>query len=340
MAAMLLALGTVALAPGAQDAASPGATATGTPPGAASAPADATPTGVELSAKVIDLGGKVQWRPTADAAWQPANLNDVIPSGSEVRTGLRSHAALRIGPNATALIDAGTVFQLPSAVRDGDVLRTTVAVKSGRADFKVDKVGLTNDFKVVTPSTTLAVRGTSFAIATGALKQVEVVGARTNTMRAIELKYALSNTTVALSGSATSSSTVQQPAHSAVVATAAPVVAAAAPPATSAAETVVQASSGPSPAAAGSPAPVFAARCAVCHGPEGRGDGPAGAAFNPRPRDLGDPAWQASVTDAHLARVITEGGAAVGKSASMPPHPDLSPALVEGLVKLVREKVR
>ncbi len=253
---MLLALGTAALARGAQDAASSGGSGTGGPSGVApaTAPSSVAPAGVELSARVIDLGGKVQWRPTADAAWQPANLNDVIPSGSEVRTGLRSHAALRIGPNATALIDAGTVFQLPSAVRDGDVLRTTVAVKSGRADFKVDKVGLTNDFKVVTPSTTLAVRGTSFAIATGALKQVEVVGARTNTMRAIELKYALSNTTVALSGSATSSSTVQQPAHSAVVATAPPVVAAAAPPATSAAETVVQASTGPSPAAAGSPA--------------------------------------------------------------------------------------
>jgi hypothetical protein len=255
---MLLALGAAALVRGAhaQDANPTPAVAAGAAPNGAptEGSSSAAPAGAALSATVIDVGGKVQWRPTAEAAWQPANVNDVLPTGSEVRTGLRSHAALRIGPNATALIDAGTVFQLPTAVRDGDVLRTTVAVKSGRADFKVDKVGLTNDFKVVTPSTTLAVRGTTFAIATGALKQVEVVGARTNTMRAIELKYALSNTTVALSGSATSSSGVQQPAHSAVVATAAPVVAAAAPPATSAAETVVQASTGPSPVAAGSPA--------------------------------------------------------------------------------------
>jgi hypothetical protein len=241
---MLLALGASTLEVGAQAPAS-ASDATVAAGDAAAAP---------LSAKVIDVDGKVQWRPGPEAAWQPANVNDEIPAGSEVRTGLRSHAALRIGANATALIDAGTVFQLPTVVREGDVLRTTVAVKSGRADFKVDKVGLTNDFKVVTPSTTLAVRGTEFAVATGPLKQVEVVGARRNAINAIELKYALTNTTVQMSGASSSSSSVQQPAHAAMVSTAAPIVAAAAPPATSAAETVAQAAVGPSPAAAGSPA--------------------------------------------------------------------------------------
>jgi hypothetical protein len=245
---MLLALGASTFEVGAQAPAS--ASDAGAPVAAGDAAAAAAP----LSAKVIDVDGKVQWRPGPEAAWQPANVNDEIPAGSEVRTGLRSHAALRIGANATALIDAGTVFQLPTVVREGDVLRTTVAVKSGRADFKVDKVGLTNDFKVVTPSTTLAVRGTEFAVATGPLKQVEVVGARRNAINAIELKYALTNTTVQMSGASSSSSSVQQPAHAAMVSTAAPIVAAAAPPATSAAETVAQAAVGPSPAAAGSPA--------------------------------------------------------------------------------------
>ena len=176
VAAMLLAMGFAGPVAWSQAAADP-------------APAQAVAATAEsLRAVFIDVGGKVQWRPGEQDAWRDAKVNDVIDPGAEVRTGLRSHAALRVGRNATALVDAGTVFQLPSAVRDGDVLRTTVAVKSGRADFKVDKVGLTNDFKVVTPSTTLAVRGTSFAIATGALKQVEVVGARTNTIRALELK--------------------------------------------------------------------------------------------------------------------------------------------------------
>ena len=248
VAAMLLALGIAAVAHGQAPAVDAQAA------GAAAAPAAAAPADSEsLSGTFIDVRGKVQWRSGPDAPWQAAKVNDVIASGAEVRSGLNSHAALKLGSNATALIDAGTMFQVPTVVREGDVLRTVVAVKSGRADFKVDKVGLSNDFKVVTPSTTLAVRGTGFAVATGALKQVEVLGARRNAINAIQLKYALTNTTVQMSGGAASSSSVQQPTHNALVSTAPPTTAGALP-STNATETVVQAAVGQSPANAGSPA--------------------------------------------------------------------------------------
>ena len=38
---------------------------------------------------------------------------------------------------------------------------------------------------------------------------------------------------------------------------------------------------------------VFAQRCTLCHGPEGKGDGPAAANLNPKPRNYGDATWQA-----------------------------------------------
>jgi mono/diheme cytochrome c family protein len=83
---------------------------------------------------------------------------------------------------------------------------------------------------------------------------------------------------------------------------------------------------------------LFAARCALCHGPTGAGDGVASAGLTPKPRNYHDTAWQASVTDEALRTVIKEGGAAVGKSAVMPPNPDLvdKPDVVDELVKLVR----
>ncbi|WP_434415378.1 cytochrome c [Nannocystis pusilla] len=83
---------------------------------------------------------------------------------------------------------------------------------------------------------------------------------------------------------------------------------------------------------------IFDNRCANCHGPHGRGDGPAGRALSPRPRDFGDPAWQASVDDARLRQVIVGGGAAVGLSAHMQANPDLadSPVLVGELIGIVR----
>lgn len=53
-------------------------------------------------------------------------------------------------------------------------------------------------------------------------------------------------------------------------------------------------------------APLFAATCARCHGPDGKG-GPAVAPGQPGPRNLTDPAFQAARTDAELKAVIRSG---------------------------------
>ncbi len=63
----------------------------------------------------------------------------------------------------------------------------------------------------------------------------------------------------------------------------------------------------------------FKQLCATCHGPTGHGDGPASAALNPKPRDMSDSEWQASVDDDHLEAVIMKGGPAVGLSPMMTP---------------------
>jgi cytochrome c551/c552 len=98
------------------------------------------------------------------------------------------------------------------------------------------------------------------------------------------------------------------------------------------------------PAAAPAAAPtesaedVFKNRCTPCHGADGKGDGPAAAALNPKPRNYTDLAWQKAVTDEQLKQTILYGGAAVGKSAVMPSQPDLEskPEVLDGLVKIIR----
>ena len=73
--------------------------------------------------------------------------------------------------------------------------------------------------------------------------------------------------------------------------------------------------------AAGDPAKgkeSFNTICASCHGPDGKGDGPAAAALDPKPRNLGDAAYVSTLTDEHIFKVIKEGGAASGLSAGMP----------------------
>jgi len=78
--------------------------------------------------------------------------------------------------------------------------------------------------------------------------------------------------------------------------------------------------------------------CVSCHGSTGHGDGPAAAAMNPKPRSFGDQSWQASVSDDHIVKVVTLGGAAVGKSPIMPAQPQLKAKseVLRALVEIVR----
>jgi len=51
---------------------------------------------------------------------------------------------------------------------------------------------------------------------------------------------------------------------------------------------------------------VYAAQCMSCHGPAGKGDGPAAKDLNPKPRNLSDPKIQEQ-TDGSIFWKITEG---------------------------------
>ena len=90
------------------------------------------------------------------------------------------------------------------------------------------------------------------------------------------------------------------------------------------------------PAVAASCPPVFESRCSPCHGPNGRGDGPAGVSLVPPPRDFSSQNFLAQRSDEELAAVIREGGLLQGKSGAMPPHADLSAEAIRQLVDCVR----
>jgi mono/diheme cytochrome c family protein len=83
---------------------------------------------------------------------------------------------------------------------------------------------------------------------------------------------------------------------------------------------------------------VWQARCSTCHGAAGKGDGAAAAALSPKPRDFSQQAWQSSVTDEHIEKIIAEGGQGVGLSMLMPANPDLvaKPAVIKALRAHVR----
>ena len=67
--------------------------------------------------------------------------------------------------------------------------------------------------------------------------------------------------------------------------------------------------------------------CAVCHGPEGHGDGPNGALV--KAPDLTRGEWQASVSDQDIATRIREG-------KGLMPKAELPEEVVVGLVARIR----
>ena len=68
-------------------------------------------------------------------------------------------------------------------------------------------------------------------------------------------------------------------------------------------------------------AAVFRKSCALCHGPEGKGDGRIKS--DPPPRDLTDPKALRTASDWELYQVIVEGGQVLGLAPKMLPWKDM-----------------
>ncbi len=62
----------------------------------------------------------------------------------------------------------------------------------------------------------------------------------------------------------------------------------------------------------------FEQYCRACHGATGNGDGPMAAGLNPKPKDFSDKAYNGSLKEDHLVKIIKDGGQAAGKSPIMP----------------------
>lgn len=58
--------------------------------------------------------------------------------------------------------------------------------------------------------------------------------------------------------------------------------------------------------------------CFTCHGNEGRGDGPAGAALDPAPRNFHNPKFPTAKTEGEMAWVIKNGSPGTGMISYVP----------------------
>lgn len=80
---------------------------------------------------------------------------------------------------------------------------------------------------------------------------------------------------------------------------------------------------------------VYETNCAPCHGPEGRGDGPASATLNPKPRDHSNAEYMDALTDQKIADTIRMGGVISGYP-NMPSSPHIRGDDMVALIAFVR----
>jgi mono/diheme cytochrome c family protein len=87
----------------------------------------------------------------------------------------------------------------------------------------------------------------------------------------------------------------------------------------------------------------FETLCVTCHGPQGKGDGPAGVALTPPPRDFskGEFKYDADKdgktgTDADLLLIVKNGAGAYGGSPLMAPWGHLSDTELQNVIAYVR----
>jgi len=82
---------------------------------------------------------------------------------------------------------------------------------------------------------------------------------------------------------------------------------------------------------------LYAARCAMCHGDKGAGDGAAAAAFpaDQKPASFASGQFKYAKDEAKFIDLIKKGGGGVGLSAMMPPQPDLGDADIKALYTFV-----
>lgn len=78
-------------------------------------------------------------------------------------------------------------------------------------------------------------------------------------------------------------------------------------------------------------ADIFRVRCVMCHGAQGRGNGPMAASMNPRPMDFTDSSKRLASTDSAMVEVIRRGRRSMPAFGQM-----LSRAQVDSVVAFIK----
>jgi len=115
---------------------------------------------VFAQAKLTDFVGKVEIKPPK-GAWTPARKGMAVAAGSIVSTGFRSKATIDLD-ESTIFVNQLTRLTLEELARKQNVITTNINIRAGSlsAEVKTGGTEYKHDFRVKSPVSTAAVRGT------------------------------------------------------------------------------------------------------------------------------------------------------------------------------------
>jgi hypothetical protein len=109
---------------------------------------------------ITAVSGLVQVRDGQAQPWRTATPQMLISEGAELRTGPHSSVTCVIPPDQTFTLDRLGTVRVEEAARNGNKITTDLIMKYGRTHYAIQAAGLEHEASIISPSSTLAVRGT------------------------------------------------------------------------------------------------------------------------------------------------------------------------------------
>ncbi len=113
---------------------------------------------------VTAVSGLVQVRNGSGQPWQAAVPQMLISEGAELRTGPHSSVTCVIPPDQTFTLDRLGTVRVQEAAEHGNKITTDLIMKYGRTHYDIEAAGLEHEASIISPSSTLAVRGTDVSL--------------------------------------------------------------------------------------------------------------------------------------------------------------------------------
>jgi len=118
-----------------------------------------------LSINVTAVEGGTQYRAPGETKWHPLKAGTTLAEGGELRTGPKGVIQFTVGPDQVYRVDRLTVVKLLRANLSPDgTIKTDVGMTYGRVSKDIDAPARPHEDTIVTPSSTLAVRGTRVSL--------------------------------------------------------------------------------------------------------------------------------------------------------------------------------